>query len=73
MSNNSNLFSSEGYDTYLCSYDYDGRRWSVDFPATSFHDAQKRLKAMAKGTVDGYQALRSRHGSTPQSPTHDHG
>ncbi len=40
------------YKTYLCSYVYEGKSWSVEIKATSFEDAENRLKALAKGKVE---------------------
>lgn len=44
---------SEEYKIFTCSYRYAGKEWSVDFPATSFEDAEARLSAMHFGKVDG--------------------
>jgi hypothetical protein len=40
------------YKTYLCSYIYEGKSWSVEIKAVSFEDAEKRLKALSRGKVD---------------------
>ncbi len=44
---------SEEYKTFICSYRYAGKEWTVDFPATSFEDAEARLSAMHFGKVNG--------------------
>jgi hypothetical protein len=49
--NNCSNFS--GYKIYLCDYQYDGYKWSIEIPATSFEDAEKRLKALRYGEVVG--------------------
>ena len=43
----------EQFKMFTCSYRYDGKEWSVDFPATSFADAEARLSALHFGKVDG--------------------
>jgi hypothetical protein len=45
---NSNKFSK-----YICEYDYQGRKWDIDFYATRIEDAQKRLKSIAEGEIQG--------------------
>jgi hypothetical protein len=44
-------FSEE--KTYLCDYSYAGSRWAVEIVATSFEDAEARLRALSRGTVAG--------------------
>lgn len=44
---------SNRFQTYLCSYRYNNRQWSFDLKATSFEDAETRLKAIGYGSVDG--------------------
>lgn len=39
--------------TYLCDYSYAGSRWSIEIAATSFEDAEARLRALSKGQVAG--------------------
>ena len=50
-------YTKNGHDVqfkmFTCSYRYDGKEWSVDFPATSFADAEARLSALHFGRVDG--------------------
>ena len=41
------------FKMFTCSYRYAGKEWSVDFPATSFADAEARLSALHFGKVDG--------------------
>lgn len=38
---------------YTCEYSYEGRRWSIELPATSWEDAEARLKRLAYGKVLG--------------------
>lgn len=45
--------SDLNFQTYLCTYRYNNREWSFDIKATSFGDAQNRLRAIGCGTVDG--------------------
>ena len=44
---------AETFQMFTCSYRYAGKKWSVDFPATSFADAEARLSALHFGKVDG--------------------
>lgn len=42
------------YKTFVCSYKYRGLDWDISVVATSFEDAQARLRAMGtSGVVDG--------------------
>lgn len=41
------------YKTYLCNYQYEGHKWSIDIVATSFEDAQKRLDALKYAEIVG--------------------
>lgn len=38
---------------YLCDYVHNGVNWSFEIYASSFEDAEKRLKAIAHGNVLG--------------------
>lgn len=38
---------------FTCSYEFDGGRWSVDVWASTFEEAEMKLRAMGRGTVDG--------------------
>lgn len=44
-------FSEE--KTYLCDYQYEGALWSVEIVASSFEDAERRLRALGRGKVAG--------------------
>lgn len=55
--NQYNCSNSTQYQIYLCDYQYDGHKWSVEIPATSFEDAQNRLKALSKGEIVGHLKL----------------
>lgn len=48
-----NCSNSSGYKIYLCDYLYEGHKWSIEIPATSFEDARKRLIALRYGEVVG--------------------
>jgi hypothetical protein len=45
--------NSSEYKIYLCDYRYEGHKWSIEIPATSFEDARKRLNALRYGEVVG--------------------
>lgn len=44
---------SQKFKTYLCDYQYEGSTWSVEISATSFEDAENRLKALNHGEIVG--------------------
>lgn len=41
------------YKIYLCDYQYDGHKWSIEISATSLEDATKRLSALRYGEIVG--------------------
>lgn len=43
--------SSQKY--YLCDYQYEGETWCIEIPASSWEDAEARLKRLAYGRVVG--------------------
>lgn len=45
--------NSSDHRIYLCDYTYQGHKWSVEIPATSFQDAQRRLNALKNGEIVG--------------------
>ena len=45
--------NSDESKTYLCDYKYEGATWSIEIKATSFEDAQKRLRALVRGEIVG--------------------
>ncbi len=49
--------AGEKYETYLCEYPYDGRRWMVDIKATSWDDARARVKALAWTELKGRSVM----------------
>jgi hypothetical protein len=38
---------------FVCSYEFDGSNWSVTVWASTFEEAEMKLKAMGRGTVEG--------------------
>lgn len=38
---------------FVCSYEFDGQQWSLTIFATTHEEAEMKLKAIGKGTVDG--------------------
>lgn len=48
-----NLSEEKQERTFLCDYSYAGSRWSVEIVATSFEDAEARLRALSRGKVAG--------------------
>lgn len=44
---------AEKYQQFLIDYDYDGARWSLTIPATSFEDAKRRIQHLQYGKVVG--------------------
>jgi hypothetical protein len=48
-----NCSNSSRYKIYLCDYQYNGHKWSIEIPATSFEDARKRLNALRCGEIVG--------------------
>lgn len=45
--------SAMATQTYRCSYRYDGKFCVIELEATSFMDAQHKLRAIGNGQVDG--------------------
>jgi hypothetical protein len=45
--------NSSEHKIYLCDYQYEGHKWSIEISATSFEDAKKRLNALRYGEVVG--------------------
>lgn len=43
----------EKFETYVCSYRYQGSNWHLEIQATSVEDAKARLNAIHFGRVDG--------------------
>lgn len=41
------------YKVYLCDYQHQGHKWSVEISAVSFEDAEQRLKALKYGKIVG--------------------
>ena len=41
---------------FLCSYEFDGNQWSLTIFATTYEEAEMKLMAIGKGTVDGVLA-----------------
>ena len=41
------------FKNYMVSYRYDGAQWSIELPATSQQDAERRLSQLVFGRVDG--------------------
>jgi hypothetical protein len=38
---------------FVCSYTFDGHKWGAEVWASTFEEAEMKLRAMASGTVDG--------------------
>lgn len=38
---------------FTCSYEFDGAQWCVDIWASTFEEAEMKLRAVGKGKVDG--------------------
>ena len=38
---------------FVCSYEFDGKKWSLTIFATTYEEAEMKLKAIGKGRVDG--------------------
>jgi len=53
LSGQYNCPNFSGYKIYLCDYQYEDCKWSIEISATSFEDAEKRLKALRYGEVVG--------------------
>ncbi len=51
------MTSQSDFKKHLFRYNYDGKTWGFDIPATSREDAQRRLAAMTRATYDGELAL----------------
>jgi hypothetical protein len=51
QSSNNSGQSKQKY--YLCEYQYEGGRWSIEIPAESWEDAAARLKRLSYGKVVG--------------------
>ena len=47
------LFHPSEDKPYLCEYRHEGATWSVEIHASSFEDAENRLKALSRGKVLG--------------------
>lgn len=45
--------NSSQHKIYLCDYQYEGQKWSIEISATSFEDAGKRLSALKYGEIVG--------------------
>lgn len=45
------------FTTHLIEYDYQGSTWMIEIQATSWADAEARLKALRLGKVFGSDAL----------------
>lgn len=43
---------------FVCSYEFDGSNWTVTVWASTFEEAEMKLKAMGRGKVDGRLAER---------------
>jgi hypothetical protein len=50
---NNQQVNSNKFNKYICEYEYQGRKWDIDFYATSMEDAQNRLKSIAVGKIEG--------------------
>jgi len=44
---------NQRYQMYLVTYRYEGADWHLEFSATSFDDARRRLSQISLGRVDG--------------------
>ena len=49
---------SEEYKTYLVDYRYKGSTWCIELKATSWEDAQARLRCLVNANVEGELALK---------------
>lgn len=45
--------NSSQHKIYLCDYQYEDHTWSVEISATSFEDAENRLRAIRQGQIVG--------------------
>ena len=54
----------KGWHDYLCSYQFEGRQYSLTLRARNWDEAEARLKALFWGTVDG-----ELHETIPAVPT----
>ncbi len=50
---NSLVCMKENYATHLFSYRFNGRKYTIDIPATDENEAKERLKALAWAKYDG--------------------
>ena len=41
------------FKQYMVSYRHDGANWTIEIPATSIEDAERRLSQLHFGRVDG--------------------
>ena len=38
---------------FVCSYEFDGQEWTLTLFATTHEEAEMKLRAIGKGSVDG--------------------
>ena len=43
----------DGWPTFCCTYNYDGKKWGIDVVAPDLEDAYRRLYYIGHGTIDG--------------------
>jgi hypothetical protein len=53
QNNNSEQAQERVHKYYLCDYWYQGKQWCIEIPASSWEDAQKRLRSLSQGKVVG--------------------
>jgi hypothetical protein len=44
---------ANSFQKYMCVYTFNGSKWLIDIPAKSWEEAEERLIAISKGTVEG--------------------
>jgi hypothetical protein len=52
---------TNNFQKYMCVYTFKGQKWSIDIYAESWEEAEERLKAISKGTIEGKLKQKYQH------------
>lgn len=44
---------TNNFQKYMCVYTFNGSKWSIDIYAESWKEAEERLVAISKGSIEG--------------------